>query len=168
MALCTPRSYTLYSCPANLKSQSTNRNPYPHLSDPYPSTPNQNCEQILIQGVKGAGQTGGSSIRDPQGRIRLFLATDATPHERTLVSKEFATMSACPEVEGGCSLSKFASKEDLWNPWEFDSVEGAILEQLVCAQASIFVGTRLSTFSETIVQERLRIGFPIESNFLLP
>jgi hypothetical protein len=35
-------------------------------------------------------------------------------------------------------------------------------------QADVFVGTRLSTFSEAIVEERIRLNKPLDSNFLVP
>ena len=59
-------------------------------------------------------------------------------------------------------------REDGWEAWEEDAVQLAILDQLTCAHADVFVGTRLSTFSEAIVEERLRLGKPLPSNFLVP
>ena len=75
-----------------------------------------------------------------------------------------------------------------------DSILNAILEQLVCAKVRteeegeegegegdgeeeetnvmgkgvVFIGTRRSTFTETIVEERVRNGFSTGSNYLVP
>ena len=59
-------------------------------------------------------------------------------------------------------------REPEWMAHESDSVETAVLEQLVCARSCGFIGTRGSTFSEVIVEERIRRGWPIDSNFLVP
>lgn len=59
-------------------------------------------------------------------------------------------------------------REDSWMPHEHDSVEAAFLEQLVCAKSRLFVGTRGSTFSEVIVHERVRGGWPLDTNYLVP
>jgi hypothetical protein len=61
-----------------------------------------------------------------------------------------------------------ALREEEWEEWEEDAVQHAILDQLVCSQADVFVGTRLSTFSEAIVEERIRLNKPLASNFLVP
>ena len=40
----------------------------------------------------------------------------------------------------------------------------AVVDQLVCAQAAVFVGTKTSLFSATIVEERELAGKPFDSS----
>jgi hypothetical protein len=67
-----------------------------------------------------------------------------------------------------CRDLLISMREEDWMDYEWDSVEAAVLEQLVCARSSVFIGTRGSTFSEVIVEERIRQGWSIDSNFLIP
>ena len=140
----------------------------------------------LVASVGGAVRIalGGEEGRRPaavRSRWALLLASDASEEQRAAVGQELLVeaedsdgtieLQMPVEVidsrqvvrEGGGTL-----REDGWEAWEEDAVQLAILDQLTCAHADVFVGTRLSTFSEAIVEERLRLGKPLPSNFLVP
>ncbi|KAJ1496473.1 hypothetical protein T484DRAFT_2084054 [Baffinella frigidus] len=129
-------------------------------------------------GADGAGEGGASSRdsresrvpRDSRGggsrTVAVYLASDASDAQRALVARNLTLLppiSCKPPATG-----PWCQREGDWEEWEYDAVEDAILEQLVCAHAWVFIGTRGSTFSEAIVEERARRGFALASNYLVP
>ena len=137
--------------------------------------------RIALGGEAGGAGAGRRRWATRDTSVTLLLASDASEEQRAAVGQELVVeaedgggtleLQVPVEVidsrqvvrEGGGAL-----REDGWEAWEEDAVQLAILDQLTCAHADVFVGTRLSTFSEAIVEERLRLGKPLPSNFLVP
>ncbi|EKX55367.1 hypothetical protein GUITHDRAFT_99149 [Guillardia theta CCMP2712] len=120
-----------------------------------------------------------SQAQEGRGLVRgLFLASDATEEQRELVAEKLPLLDFGDGMrsvtrrlieEEAPELVATGEEEEQETAGEReDSILNAILEQLVCAKGVVFIGTRRSTFTETIVEERVRNGFLTGSNYLVP
>lgn len=85
------------------------------------------------------------------GLSRVFVATDAIPHE----VEELRRL-----------LPEMVQFEPTWGELELYKDGGvAIIDQWICAHARVFIGTSLSTFSFRIHEEREILGFDPKTTY---